>query len=317
MDDCTSLTVSFGTLVSLTVFSFARIVFILMPHCSRSTRFESSITRGKWRIFHRRLAVLHYGFLAPLFEVFVTWGATIFGEQAIVPLAAEVELSWLAVLIGTCVILVVAALTRTSYRMMVYTVQIMELPCTTAFFCERAVNANFGGETVIVVALLICSIVEVFTVPDFFVNYFPQNVQVARPDSANELHTQNMLPTLAERSEDVREADESFELAELSTTRMLKDLFEMIRTANPPVMKTTEMREFIAHCQKKLADIVRTQEHVTRNESPRQLSPRENSEYVYTVSPRVLQGVSSFQTIPLGLNDRYQRRSVNLMQPEC
>lgn len=357
MDECNVQTVGSGTLITLTALSSIRAALMLVPHCVRSVRFDSSLSRNKWWFVHRRMALLHYAFLVPFFELFVTWGPTLLGEATISPFAAEVQLVWLSVLVATAVILLTACGVRTGYRMMIYVGQILELPCMVAFLCERATNDSFGGgETSVIGAIVVCSVIEVFTVPDFFHNYFPNRQSDTAAFSRDYDGSGNGVPmnSAQKRSlsgsavaaggelSDDGELHASHDLAENATTRLLRDLFALIETAKPSTMTIIEMRVLIERCKEKLLRVAQAQQpmvepHLSAASPPPVSSAsstnRTNySPIEYGVLPAFSGGLATQsmaayavggnnggQTIPFGVGPRYKRHSDTYQPftPEC
>lgn len=315
MDDCIVYTLGTGALIVLTLFSTLRCVLAVLPHCIRSDRFESSAACNRWWFVHKRMALLHYLLLVPLFELFVTWGATMFGDDRVKPIAANVQLAALAFLIASCLVLVVACATRRSYRMMIYTMQNMELQCVATYFCERIVNTGFGGESVVVAALLVCSLIEVFTVPDFFSHYHPPQGQ----DEAKQM-VDFARATPQWQIETSGDDMISHEVAARSLELSMKDLSRILRESRPETMNVLQLRELIDKCRRRL-DEVDMQPPKVGGPSPRLQPPpppqqhqRSHSEYA-PLPVNSMTGIGTGQsTMPIGVGARYQRQRD---EPEC
>jgi len=267
MDECIVRQVGEGTLISITVFSLLRCFMMTLPYCVRSRRFESLQRGNRWWYIHKRSSVLHYLILAPLFELLVTWGARV--TDSIAPVAAEVELLWLAVLLSGCFMLMFSCFTRSGFRMAVHTVQIMQLPCFVAFLCERIVNTHIGGEISIIVGLIVCAIFEVFTVPDFFTVLVPALAKQTDADDDNDIDYDDdeegeaVSPReIAMRSTDFHgeHSDdgmglESHDLAEKASTRAVANLLVLLQQVDPSKMNVDELRAFVRRCKRKLESI--------------------------------------------------------------
>ena len=298
-------------LIAITCFSVLRTVFMLAPHLVNSTRLDSSPQRNKWWSVHKRILIVHYIVLAPLFEVLVIWGSKVFGADVVTPVALEVLIAWLSIVILCVILLLVACCTRNAYRMMVHCAQLMELLCMLMFFSDRCVNTRVAGEIVILIVLIACNTVEIFTVPDFFVNYFPRN-EPAQKLSEQEL--QQFNKTITDFG-GVDDANQSHAMLERSVNDRIESLFEMIATADPKTMTISDMRDFISLCQRNVGDILHS--HAVSCE----ISPRG-----YLASP-VVEHATATQNITVYLTseDLYsssasnstRRKNASNEKPEC
>lgn len=260
-EDCIVRQVGLGTLIVVTLLSLLRCVCMIAPHCFPSDRFERKPRGSRWWLVYRRVAFLQYCLLVPLFELLITWGARV--DPVFAPVSAEVELAWLAVLVMSCFALVVAFVTRSSYSMTAHTVQIMQLPCATTFLCERIVNGHAGGEIAVIVAIMLCSLFEICTLPDFFSvfgvatrrNGLRDRSPHSRSSSAGVSGGEEIILRSTnyadERSEDGA-AMQSTELADNASRQALANLFELLATAEPARMSQTELRAFVSKCKKKV-----------------------------------------------------------------
>ena len=235
---------------SISILSFVRVVMLLLPHLVKSERLESSPLRNKWWYFHKRISLLHYLVLAPLFEVFIIWGSVVFGSDTIQPVVVEVLLAWLSIVILSIILLLIACCTRNAYRMMVYSTQLMELACTVMFFSDRCKDTRVSSEISVVVALVVCNVVEVFTVPDFFFNYFPRNEDVPK---LSEQELNNFNKTIANFSD--TNDTQSQVIFQRSLNVSVESLFSTIESAEPNKMAISDMRDFIALVQRNVGDI--------------------------------------------------------------
>ena len=295
MDDCLVQTVSSGALVVVTVFSALRLVLLLLPHFVSSVRFDSAVGANRWSYVNRRLAVLHCVVLAPLFEIFVIWGPYVLSPDDVRPISADVLLTWLAVVVSSDIFLLVAFAVRRNYRSAALITHIMEMTVVTTFVAERTVYAHFAGEVVLLVALLITNVAEVFGVPDFFSHIFVRrrtDVESSSSSAAANDNPGDRRRPLAQRGGDsdaarfdkseVSDELQSEDLAAKAHARNVAALCKLIVDANPAVMKIGEMRIFIDNCKKKVSLLMAQTPPSTP--SPRR-SPRHGSTMESAVSP--------------------------------
>jgi len=261
--ECTVKTVGVGALVVSSVLGELRVVLLVLPHCVRSARFDSAKSRNRWWFVHKRLALVHYVFLAQLFELLLVWGWAL-APDTLQPVAADVMLGWMAVQVATIVLLVVSCSVRRHYRGLVMAAQVMELACMAVFVCERAVNTNSAGQITVSGMLLVCNVFEVFSAPDFFNGFFPlrtpdgrANNEDADDDRSRAMsgRTNDGGGAPADRSildddaaEDVRSEDEGMR----ERGRDLVALYDFIQQCNPSVMSVVHLREFIEQCKKRV-----------------------------------------------------------------
>lgn len=286
---------------------------MMAPFCVRSTRFESAHGSNRWWRVHQRSSLLHYCLLVPIFEALITWGS--YWNSSIPPVSAEVELVWLAVLSMASFILIFTFCSRSSFRMTVHTIQIMQLPCAVAFLCERIINTDFGGEIAIIVAVMLCSIFEIFTVPDFFATIVP----VKRHYLADASHIEmaefaygESRRRYDEEEDDGEESDEgaalqSTDLAEKASNRSWNTLVSLLNNAEPARMTYEEMRNLIERCKAKLDRIAQCSEQNSGAATPIERRMISGGEYSpRTPSPRAPQpsktGRRSSSINPLSLS---------------
>ena len=299
-------------LIAITFLSVIRIIFMLLPHLVKSTRLESSPQRNKWWSVHKRISIVHYFFLAPLFEVFVIWGSNVFGVAVVKPVALEVLITWLSIVVLCIVVLMVAFCTRNAYRMMVHSAQLMELPCMLLFFCDRCVKPFIGGEIVILVVLIVCNTIEIFTVPDFFFNYFPRNEQVQK---LSEQELQQFNKTILDFNRNADDENQSHAMLERSLYDRIETLYETIETADPKTMAISDMRDFISLCQRNVGDIKHSRA-VSREMTPRSHVGNPVSEHA-TATQNITTYLASEENYSSSASNSTRRKNVSNEKPEC
>ena len=159
-------TVPSSVLVLSTFLSLTVAAMILFSFYCRTFRLSKGAIGRQVTHLEKRVALVHYLVCIPLFELFVIWGQHFnFGIRASSPSAV---LLWVAMLLAQLLALVVAFFSSNNYRMMVHVTQILAAACSIEFFIDKAVRNAIGVEGMIISALIVCGVIEIYSVPDFF-----------------------------------------------------------------------------------------------------------------------------------------------------
>lgn len=291
-------TSEFSLLIAATVVDLVRVALSLVPHFAKKDRFDSSAQRNKWSIWHRNWALLHYVTLWPFFEFFVIWGQKVL---PIVPVAAEIIVMWLSIQILCVILLLVSACTASNYRKTFFVTQVMEIASMIAFMSERLMLGGVRIELFVVLAVLLCCLVEVFTTPDMI---------FATPHHLFSEH--NVFRKLPPQN-DVGDEMKSHALAEASIERRVNSLLQIISEADIKTMDADDMRNLLKQCKTNIESMSDVQQVST----PRSQVSSSVTDYLSTPTLPEIQMPERSNTLPLGLGERYNRRRQMKEEPEC
>lgn len=239
-------------------------VLVLLSFWFRTVRLSRGAVRRQISPFEKRLALVHYALCLPLFELLVVWGPLV--DSSIQPSEPFVILFWICVQLSQSLALVAAMFSRRNYRMMVHVAQILQFPCMAAFFCERLYRRVINVEGMIISALIVCGIIEIYTVPDFFrddspiytSNYSMTVRHLGDDDSADEgLGRPPPIPYEDEESGFTSEMDDPFNrtnaevIERREKERLLAEVVQKLMEADVN-WGVKKLRELLSECQQML-----------------------------------------------------------------
>lgn len=170
-------------LVISTTIALITALLIIVAFWFRTARLNRGDVKRQVSQLEKRLILVHYAICLPLFELMVVWGPRF--SASIKPSSPPVVLAWISVLLASLLSLVIAYFSRKNYRMMVHVALILQFPCMSFAFGDRLFRGVLGAEGMIISALIVCGIVEIFTVPDFF---HPDSQRHRDYEMANSVH---------------------------------------------------------------------------------------------------------------------------------
>jgi len=155
-----------SVLVMSTVITILLGLSMINGMCGATCRFKRSQIKRIFYPTERKIGLLQYAVIMPMFELFVVWGSWI----GISPdgSSASIVVGWITIN-GLCLLIMTCACYSTgNYRLMVHIAQCFRLPLAVIFFCDRIFNSVVGIESIAIGCLFLCSLFEFFHVQDYF-----------------------------------------------------------------------------------------------------------------------------------------------------